>query len=101
MNREEAGYLAKVIQAYAEGKTVQLYTGGKWEDILGPDFSLFPKLYRIKPEPKRTVGYRGYYCRDPLGNIYKSYTWENLPNINIEHSENFIKWKHTFLCAAF
>ena len=54
MTREEAKQLLPIIQAYAEGKSIQYQTDSKsWSDIT-KDLYLcnHPPLYRIKPEPK-------------------------------------------------
>ena len=52
MTREEAKELLPVIQAYVEGKTIQLLRPeGFWEDYDNPSFYVGDK-YRIKPEPK-------------------------------------------------
>jgi hypothetical protein len=54
MNREQAKQVLanmKMVEAFANGETVQLYTGGEWVDIA--DFSTFtarPEFYRIKPK---------------------------------------------------
>ena len=55
MNRQEAKELLPIIQAKAEGKTIQIKAiDGIWhdddEDML--KFDLSPQNYRIKPEPK-------------------------------------------------
>ena len=59
MNREKAKVLLPIIQAFAEGKTIQWLTGsGEWYDVVGKDTIDFEYLadrktkYRIKPEPK-------------------------------------------------
>ena len=39
------------MQAWAEGKTIQLFTNGIWEDAKNPTFES-GAMYRIKPEPK-------------------------------------------------
>lgn len=52
MTREEAKELLPIIQAFAEGKTIQLLDGGKWLDVYETDFHESPERYRIKPEPK-------------------------------------------------
>ena len=52
MTREEAKELLPIIQAYAEGKTIQLFDGGKWLDVYETDFHESTYKYRIKPEPK-------------------------------------------------
>ena len=51
MTREEAKQLLPIIQAYAEGKTIQFLNGGKWYDVYDTDFHQSPDIYRIKPEP--------------------------------------------------
>ena len=53
MTRKEAKKLLPIIQAYAEGKTVQYFSAGgrRWVDCNDPLFSKDVK-YRIKPEPK-------------------------------------------------
>ena len=54
MTREEAKMLLPIIQAYAEGKTVQSFNNVdyEWDDLFDPMFGGDPSLYRIKPEPK-------------------------------------------------
>lgn len=52
MTREEAKELLPIMQAYAEGKTIQFLDGGKWADVYQTDFYQSPGKYRIKPEPK-------------------------------------------------
>lgn len=52
MTREEAKELLPIIQAYAEGKTIQyLDIDFNWKDFDDDDFSIGIS-YRIKPEPK-------------------------------------------------
>ncbi len=53
MNREQAKELLPIIQAFAEGRTIEFKDSyGKWvkSDLLA--FDLSPKNYRIKREPK-------------------------------------------------
>ena len=53
MTREEAKELLPIIQALAEGKTIQLKRDTNiWADIKNPAFNMKPSDYRIKPEPK-------------------------------------------------
>ena len=58
MNRQQAKELLPIIQAFADGKTIQYYSthpAPHWEDILSNervDFSKNSSKYRIKPEPK-------------------------------------------------
>lgn len=53
MNREQAKELLSIIQAFAEGKTVQFKNSFEdWIDCDNIMFNWPPKDYRIKSEPK-------------------------------------------------
>ncbi len=55
MTREEAKELLPIIQAFAEGKTLQYRVNNEnneWKDINNPAFNDLSSEYRIKPEPK-------------------------------------------------
>lgn len=55
MNREQAKELLPIIQAFAEGKTVQtINENGEWItcSCINFEFNSSPKSYRIKREPK-------------------------------------------------
>ena len=54
MTREEAKELLPIIQAWAEGKSIQYQTDSKsWSDITKDLYPCnHPSLYRIKPEQK-------------------------------------------------
>ena len=52
MTREEVKKMLPIMQAYAEGRTIQFFDGGKWLDLCESDFYESPERYRIKPEPK-------------------------------------------------
>ena len=55
MTREEAKQMLPIIQAYAEGKAIQIKKEGDWLEV-GKNtevyFSESQSDYRIKPEPK-------------------------------------------------
>ena len=55
MNRNQAKELMPIIQAFAEGKTIQYYDSlidiADWEDCENPDFENLTYKFRIKPEP--------------------------------------------------
>lgn len=55
MNRKKAKELMPIIQAFAEGKTIQYYDTlidiVDWEDCENPDFDNLTYNFRIKPEP--------------------------------------------------
>ena len=55
MTREEAKELLPIIQAFADGKTIEIYND-KWNTMVfnDPHFDCAPSRYRIKPEPKYT-----------------------------------------------
>ena len=52
MNRKEAKILMPVIQAFADGKDVEIKTSSGWISIENMSFAGEPDCYRIKPEPK-------------------------------------------------
>ena len=52
MTREEAKQLLPIIQAFADGKNIQLLDECEWHDVYETDFYGNPDKYRIKPEPK-------------------------------------------------
>lgn len=52
MNREQAKELLPIIQAFAEGKTVQYKIEGEWIQTNVPSFNPYLWEYRIKSEPK-------------------------------------------------
>lgn len=51
MTKEEAQNCLRLVQALAEGKTIQYYCGGKWCDCEDPNIQN-PYAYRVKPEPR-------------------------------------------------
>ena len=53
MTREEAKELLPIIQAFADGKTIEIYDD-EWKTMVlkDPHFDCAPSCYRIKPEPK-------------------------------------------------
>ena len=60
MTREEAKELLPIIQAFAEGKTIE------WQDLIAGSkkFDCKPSCYRIKPEPK----YRPFKTKEECWN---------------------------------
>lgn len=70
MTRQEARDLLPIIQAFAEGKTIQFYCSGKdktsyWADIEPNEnigFSDCVSKYRIKPGPKYRPFENGEEC---------------------------------------
>ena len=66
MTREEAKELLPIIQAWAEGKSIQYQTDSKsWSDINKDLYPCnHPSLYRIKPEQK----YRPFNSKEECWN---------------------------------
>ena len=68
MTREEAKILLPIIQAYAEGKTIQVADTtdqcGMWEDVMDLKINTDFEEYRIKPEQK----YRPFKDREECWN---------------------------------
>jgi hypothetical protein len=52
MNKENAHLYLPLVQALADGKTIQVKHNGIWNDCVRVDFNAEPKYYRIKPEPR-------------------------------------------------
>lgn len=51
MTREEAKEMLPIIQAWADGKIIQVREKGRWVELCIDDFTYSPDRYRIKPEP--------------------------------------------------
>ena len=64
MTREETKEMLPIIQAFAEGKTIQYRTEDGWKDISNPKFNDFPNEYRIKPE----TNYRPFKSQEECWN---------------------------------
>lgn len=53
MTPQEAKELLPIIEAFANGETIQIQREGRpWEDISEPNFNSLPEQYRIKPKPR-------------------------------------------------
>ena len=66
MTRKDAKELLPIIQAFAEGKTIQFRTNNRsWVDLLDNDIEINALFeYRIKPEPK----YRPFRTKEECWN---------------------------------
>ena len=51
MTKENAHLYLPLVQAVAEGKTIQYSSGSIWSEVKDPNFIDLPEYYRIKPEP--------------------------------------------------
>ena len=65
MTREEAKELLPIMQAFADGKTIEIYDE-EWKTMVfkDPHFDCAPSRYRIKPEPK----YRPFKTKEECWN---------------------------------
>jgi hypothetical protein len=66
MTREEAKQLLPLLQAYAEGKTIQIKTDNGWEDLEKDelpieDMAEFPEEYRLKNKQNEPKSHYYYY----------------------------------------
>lgn len=57
MNRQQAKELLPIIQAFADGKAIEVrsnskYNPGEWIETTTPTFDIKSHEYRIKPKPK-------------------------------------------------
>ena len=78
MNKDNAKDYLPLVQALADGKTIQLKKLDGWSDCERTGFSFPPDQYRIKPEPREWTGIisaRKFYNNKP-GEISFAITME-------------------------
>ena len=86
MTKEKAKYLAEVLKAYAEGKTIEVLLDGGWREVNLDEYSLDAENehYRIKKEPKYRPFRSAKECFDemkkhqPIGWMYLDKIWDNI-----------------------
>lgn len=68
MNRKEATKLLPIIQAYAEGKEIEIFdkTMKMWKTAMLPHFDCDSNIYRIKPESKYRPFKNAEECLDEM-----------------------------------
>ena len=79
MTREETKEMLPIIQAWAEGKTIQVKEHGRWVELCIDDFNLCPDMYRIKPEPKYRPFKSQEECWQEMLN-HQPFGWVKSPN---------------------
>jgi hypothetical protein len=62
MTREQAKMYATIMQAYGNGKNIEIYDGTYWTIVDNPNFDGLPERYRIASEPE----YEDFDCNDNL-----------------------------------
>lgn len=80
MTREEAGCMAKVLQAFADGAVVQSKyrndPDDNWTTVVGPGFNFTQFFYRVKPVEPDSIDWSHigpdfkWMARDEDGNCY-------------------------------
>jgi hypothetical protein len=80
MNKNNAAQFLPLVQALADGKTIQLlHTVRGWEDAENIDFSCPPESYRIKPDPREFWIYRDQYDGPYIASPQKpKYDWNEI-----------------------
>jgi len=60
MNAAKAKKLLPIIQAFADGKTIQVLHAGtqQWDELIASDFTGLEESYRIKPSPTYLDGHK-------------------------------------------
>ena len=104
MTREEAKELLPIIQAFAEGKTLQYRVNeenNEWENIINPKFIDLPSNYRIKPEPK----YRPFRTKEECwGEMLKhqpfGYLTDSNGNVTQVNGFNFDAFNEFFISIS-
>jgi hypothetical protein len=79
MTRDEAREFAKIAQAYADGKVIEVRFGTGWTEIEDPVFCAPRNDYRIKPEPREwwlvPNAAHACACRDEAVALSKEMDW--------------------------
>lgn len=85
MTREQAKHLAEVLNAYAEGKTIEVLLDGKWGEVDLNEYSFDEnESYRIKKEPKYRPFKNAKECFEemkkhyPIGWMCLNKIWDNI-----------------------
>jgi hypothetical protein len=60
MNIEETKKAIEVMQAFVDGKTVQVETHAGWEDVDDPLWEWFGGPYRVKPQEPKEIWVNEY-----------------------------------------
>ena len=86
MTKEKAKYLAEVLKAYAEGKTIEVLLDSGWREVNLDEYSLDAENehYRIKKEPTYRPFKNAKECFEemkkhyPIGWMYLDKIWDNI-----------------------
>lgn len=92
MTKEKAKYLAEVLKAYAEGKTIEVLLDSGWREVNLDEYSLDAENehYRIKKEPKYRPFRSAKECFDemqkhqPIGWLYWNTAFVHITEIGLD-----------------
>ena len=91
MNKDNAKDYLPLVQALAEGKTIEYRdSDDAWIDCESPTFNQHSSRYRIKPEPKK-AWYRVALIKDGGGYWTKAIGCEDY-NFMDDKNVTFIRW---------
>ena len=91
MTKEKAKYLAEVLKAYAEGKTIEVLLDDGWREVNLDEYSLDAENehYRIKKEPKYRPFKNAEECfeemqkHQPMGWLYRDTIFVHITEIGL------------------
>ena len=97
MTREEAKELLPIMQAFAEGKKIEICDNRGWNDLIidSPKFDCKPSCYRIKPEPK----YRPFKTQEECWNEmqkHQPFGWLKSKKNGRFHCIGEVSWSDEF-----
>ena len=103
MTKEKAKYLAEVLKAYAEGKTIEVLLDDGWREVNLDEYSLDAENehYRIKKEPKYRPFRSAKECfeemkkHQPIGWLYWNSIFVHITEIGLVCIE-FDSYTYTF-----
>ena len=112
MTQEKAKEMLPIIQAFAEGKTIEYNYSGNWIEYKTYNFSDNVHNYRIKPEPKCRPFANAEECwqemqkHQPLGWIKAPHGYFNIigimdDNINFGTKDNWLNYEYMFKMYKF
>ena len=91
MLRKEAKELLPIIQAYANGKTVEKWVDNRWIEMDEPTFAGKPSQYRIKPESQ----YRPFKTQEECWNEmlkHNPFGWVKSKDKGYLHLIGLVQW---------
>ena len=94
MTREEAKELLPIIQAFVEGKTIQVWANDTWKDDEYPFMEVLCH-YRIKPEPQ----YRPFKTQEECWNEmleHQPFGWVKSKKSERHFSIGSVLWNNDF-----